>query len=82
MPTHHVRPSGPHAAPVAIALAAVSALAAASVASAMPQDVATPPQPDRSMNLISAVGGYALMAIMAAGVVLVNLMPSKRGHQD
>lgn len=78
-PSSNVRTS---AQPARLACAALPALFLASAASALVQEVATAPQPDRSMDLSSPVGGYALIAIMAAGVVLVNLMPSKRGHQD
>ena len=45
-------------------------------------DPTVPPQPDKGLNLYSPVGGYALMAIAAAAVIAVNLMPAKRGHQD
>lgn len=45
-------------------------------------DPTIPPQPDKGLNLFSPVGGYALMAIAAAAVIAVNLMPAKRGHQD
>ena len=45
-------------------------------------DPTIPPQPDKALNLYSPVGGYALMAIAAAAVIAVNLMPAKRGHQD
>ncbi len=45
-------------------------------------DPSIPPQPDKGLNLYSPVGGYALMAIAAAAVIAVNLMPAKRGHQD
>ena len=45
-------------------------------------DPTIPPQPDKGLNLYSPVGGYALMAIAAAAVIAVNLMPAKRGHQD
>jgi hypothetical protein len=41
-----------------------------------------PPQPDRSLPLISPVGGYALMALATAALIGVSLLPSKRGHQD
>lgn len=60
---------------------ACAAWAFADAALAM-QEVATPPQPDRNMGTVNPVGGYALIAIAAAAVVLVNLMPAKRGHQD
>ncbi len=45
-------------------------------------DPTIPPQPDKGLNLYSPVGGYALMALSAAAVIAVNLMPAKRGHQD
>ena len=68
-----------HAA-VRIALAAV---ALASAAPALAQDeVNTPPQPNRGVSLTSPVGGYAIMALAAAAIVAVSLMPAKRGHQD
>jgi hypothetical protein len=41
-----------------------------------------PPAPDKGLALYSPVGGYALMAIGAAAVISVSLLPSKRGHQD
>jgi hypothetical protein len=31
---------------------------------------------------VSPVGGYALMAIAAAAIISVSLIPAKRGHQD
>jgi hypothetical protein len=68
-----------HAA-VRIALAAV-ALAAAAPALAQ-DEVNTPPQPNRGVSLTSPVGGYAIMALAAAAIVAVSLMPAKRGHQD
>ena len=68
-----------HAA-VRIALAAV-ALAAAVPALAQ-DEVNTPPQPNRGVSLTSPVGGYAIMALAAAAIVAVSLMPAKRGHQD
>lgn len=67
--------------PTRAALAALALLALAAPALGM-QDVATPPQPDRGMGVVSPILGYGLMAIAAAGMVLVNLMPAKRGHQD
>jgi hypothetical protein len=45
-------------------------------------DPTIPPQPDKGLSLYSPVGGYALMALAAAAVIAVNLMPAKRGHQD
>ena len=48
--------------------------------SALAADV--PPAPDKGLALYSPVGGYALMAIGAAAVISVSLLPSKRGHQD
>jgi len=70
-----------HAA-VRIALAA-AAVALASAAPALAQDeVNTPPQPNRGVSLTSPVGGYAIMALAAAAIVAVSLMPAKRGHQD
>ena len=68
-----------HAA-VRIALAAV-ALAASAPALAQ-DEVNTPPQPNRGVSLTSPVGGYAIMALAAAAIVAVSLMPAKRGHQD
>jgi hypothetical protein len=68
-----------HAA-VRIALAAV-ALGAAAPALAQ-DEVNTPPQPNRGVSLTSPVGGYAIMALAAAAIVAVSLMPAKRGHQD
>lgn len=65
----------------ALAACTCAAWAFADAALAM-QEVATPPQPDRNMGTVNPVGGYALIAIAAAAVVLVNLMPAKRGHQD
>jgi hypothetical protein len=65
-------------------LAALSALAISAAASAAPrlQDVAAPPQPDRNQSLISPVGGYAIMALFFAVIVMISLIPSKRGAQD
>ncbi len=78
---HRTFPSlGPAATRAAFACAC-AALAFSDAALAM-QEVATPPQPDRNMGTVNPVGGYALIAIAAAAVVLVNLMPAKRGHQD
>jgi hypothetical protein len=65
---------------VRIALAAV-ALAASAPALAQ-DEVNTPPQPNRGVSLTSPVGGYAIMALAAAAIVAVSLMPAKRGHQD
>jgi len=65
---------------VRIALAAV-ALAASAPALAQ-DEVNTPPQPNRGVALTSPVGGYAIMALAAAAIVAVSLMPAKRGHQD
>ena len=69
---------------VRTALAALAALAisAASAAAPLLQDVAAPPQPDRNQNLISPVGGYAIMALFFAVIVMISLIPSKRGAQD
>ena len=69
------------------AVAALHALAAAvalgASAGAWAQDeVNTPPQPNRGVSLTSPVGGYAIMALAAAAIVAVSLMPAKRGHQD
>ena len=66
------------------ALAALPALAIAAAATAAPrlQDVAAPPQPDRNQSLISPVGGYAIMALFFAAIVMISLIPSKRGAQD
>jgi len=62
------------------AFAGFAVLAAAgSVAAQAP---AAPPQPDRSLGLVSPVGGYALMAIATMALIGVSLLPSKRGHQD
>lgn len=64
-----------------IALAGFAALAAAGSAAAQAPAVA-PPQPDRSLGLVSPVGGYALMALATMALIGVSLLPSKRGHQD
>ena len=61
--------------------AGFAALAAAGSAAAQAPAMA-PPQPDRSLPLISPVGGYALMALATAALIGVSLLPSKRGHQD
>lgn len=45
-------------------------------------DPSVPPQPDRGLGLYSPVGGYALMALAAAAIIGISLMPAKRGHQD
>ena len=63
------------------ALAAALALGLALPALAQ-DDVNTPPQPNRGVTLTSPVGGYAIMALAAAAIVAVSLMPAKRGHQD
>ena len=70
-------------APRSLRLAALAGLAvlAAAPQAALAQAVA-PPQPDRSLGLVSPVGGYALMALAAAALIGVSLLPSKRGHQD
>ena len=64
--------------------AAVLALsfAAATAAAPMAEDAAAPPQPDRNQNVISPVGGYAIMAIFFVAIISVSLLPSKRGAQD
>ena len=69
---------------VRAAAAALPALAIATAAAAAPlvQDVAAPPQPDRNQSLISPVGGYAIMALFFAVIVMISLLPSKRGAQD
>lgn len=66
------------------AAAAATAMAIAATATAAPllQDVAAPPQPDRNQTLISPVGGYAIMALFFAAIVMISLIPSKRGAQD
>jgi hypothetical protein len=74
------RRTTPLQAAVRIALAAV-ALAASAPALAQ-DEVNTPPQPNRGVSLTSPVGGYAIMALAAAAIVAVSLMPAKRGHQD
>lgn len=79
--SHRMFPSLDRAATRAALACACAAWAFADAALAM-QEVATPPQPDRNMGTVNPVGGYALIAIAAAAVVLVNLMPAKRGHQD
>lgn len=63
------------------ALAAALALGLALPALAQ-DEVNTPPQPNRGVTLTSPVGGYAIMALAAAAIVAVSLMPAKRGHQD
>jgi hypothetical protein len=55
-------------------------VALATVGTALAADA--PPTPDKGLALYSPVGGYALMALGTAAVVSVNLLPSKRGHQD
>ncbi|MFM8873388.1 MAG: hypothetical protein ACKOJI_08585 [Phycisphaerales bacterium] len=62
------------------AFAGFAVLAAAGSAAA--QAPAAPPQPDRSLGLVSPVGGFALMAIATMALIGVSLLPSKRGHQD
>ena len=62
------------------ALAGFVVLAAGSAAAQAP--TVAPPQPDRSLGLVSPVGGYALMAIATMALIGVSLLPSKRGHQD
>ena len=79
--SHRMSPFLGRAATRACLACACAAWSLADAALAM-QEVATPPQPDRNMGTVNPVGGYALIAIAAAAVVLVNLMPAKRGHQD
>jgi hypothetical protein len=79
--SNRMLPSLGRAATRAALACACAAWAFVDAAHAM-QEVATPPQPDRNMGTVNPVGGYALIAIAAAAVVLVNLMPAKRGHQD
>ena len=66
------------------ALASAAAMAVVGAATAAPlfQEIAAPPQPDRDQNLISPVGGYAIMALFFAVIVMISLIPSKRGAQD
>ena len=69
--------------PSAAVRTALAVLALAATAPALAQDeVNTPPQPNRGVSLTSPVGGYAIMALAAAAIVAVSLMPAKRGHQD
>jgi hypothetical protein len=63
-----------------IAASGFAVLAAAGSAAA--QAPVAPPQPDRSLGLVSPVGGYALMALATMALIGVSLLPSKRGHQD
>ncbi len=64
-------------------LAALSgSVVLASAGAAAAQAPVAPPQPDRSLGLVSPVGGYALMAIATMALIGVSLLPSKRGHQD
>ena len=64
-------------------LARTVALAVLAAAPAVAQAPASaPPQPDRSLGLVSPVAGYALMALATAALIGVSLLPSKRGHQD
>ena len=65
-----------------LALVALLALSATAGAWAQDDEVNTPPQPNRGVSLTSPVGGYAIMALAAAAIVAVSLMPAKRGHQD
>ena len=70
-------------APNAVRHALVAAIALAASTGAGAQDeINTPPQPNRAVSLTSPVGGYAIMALAAAAIVAVSLMPAKRGHQD
>ena len=64
----------------AAALAGFAVLAAGSAAAQAP--AVAPPQPDRSLGLMSPVGGYALLALATMALIGVSLLPSKRGHQD
>lgn len=66
----------------AFAPVAAMAIAASVTAAPLVQDIAAPPQPDRDQSLISPVGGYAIMALFFAVIVMVSLIPSKRGAQD
>ncbi len=63
------------------ALCGFAVLAWAGPAAAQAPAVA-PPQPDRSLGLVSPVAGYALMALATMALIAVSLLPSKRGHQD
>jgi hypothetical protein len=66
----------------AFAAAISAALAAAMPAAAVQDESDAPPQPSRSLVLQSPIGGYAVMALAAAGLVAVSLMRSRRGAQD
>lgn len=73
-------PSAPRS---AMFLACVLPAALCGIASALQAtDASVPPQPDRGLGLYSPVGGYALMALAAAAIIGISLMPAKRGHQD
>jgi len=64
-------------------LAPASAWLLSAAASAMQAaETSAPPQPEKGLGLVSPVGGYALMAIAAAAIISVSLIPAKRGHQD
>jgi hypothetical protein len=61
-----------------------AALGMASLASpvAIGADVEPPPQPNRQLTLVSPLGGYAIMALAAAGLVGISLIRARRGEQD
>ena len=64
-----------------LAFAALACLSGAGTAVAQ-APASAPPQPDRSLGLVSPVAGYALMALAAMALIAVSLLPAKRGHQD
>ena len=70
-------------APRSVRFAALAGFAVLACAPQVAQAQAlAPPQPDRSLGLVSPVAGYALMALATAALIGVSLLPSKRGHQD
>jgi hypothetical protein len=56
--------------------------AAALTCAAAAQDVNPAPEPDRGLQGISPVWGYAIMAILGAAILGTSLLPARRGAQD
>lgn len=62
---------------------ATALLAACALTSAVAaQDVNPAPEPDRGLQGISPVWGYAIMAILGAAILGTSLLPARRGAQD
>lgn len=65
-----------------VALAAAICAASLAVPAALGAEVEPPPQPNRQLSLVSPLGGYAIMALAAAGLVGISLIRARRGEQD